>query len=197
MRYAFAASQASWALSLNAFAGLLISPISWSHHWVWCVPALLALAAASLRDHLHLPWVTALAGLFVFATSPQLWEPSGTQLELHWTVWQQALGNSYVLFAMTVVLLSAYRKPALASAPAAPRCQRFGLLPGTRLPGDAHENPSAHAAGCDGWACCDGWAGHRHHRGHGGRQARANSGQARPADRRGTGLGARSAADQR
>jgi alpha-1,2-mannosyltransferase len=43
MRYAFAASEDCMALSLNAFAALLISPVSWSHHWVWCAPALLTL----------------------------------------------------------------------------------------------------------------------------------------------------------
>ncbi|AHH93976.1 glycosyltransferase 87 family protein [Kutzneria albida] len=32
------------ALVLCALAGLLISPISWSHHWVWLVPAVLLLA---------------------------------------------------------------------------------------------------------------------------------------------------------
>ncbi len=126
MRAAFAASQAPWALSLNAFAGLLISPISWSHHWVWCVPALLAFAAATFRDHVRLPWATAVSGLFVFATSPQLWQPSSTQRELHWTVWQQAVGNSYALFAIAVLLLSACRKPPPASSPAA----RAAIVPG-------------------------------------------------------------------
>jgi alpha-1,2-mannosyltransferase len=45
MRRAIASSEDAWALSLNAFAGLLISPVSWSHHWVWAEPALLVLAA--------------------------------------------------------------------------------------------------------------------------------------------------------
>ncbi len=36
MRHAFAAGQDCLALSLNAFAALLISPMTWSHHWVWC-----------------------------------------------------------------------------------------------------------------------------------------------------------------
>jgi alpha-1,2-mannosyltransferase len=111
-RRAFAACHAPWALSLNAFTALLISPISWSHHWVWCVPALLALAGASLRDHVRLPWATAMAGLFIFAAAPQLWQPSARQLELHWTAWQQALGNAYVLFAIAVLLLSACGPPA-------------------------------------------------------------------------------------
>ena len=30
-------------------AGLLVSPISWSHHWVWCAPAIIALASAGRR----------------------------------------------------------------------------------------------------------------------------------------------------
>ena len=44
IRRAFAASADAWALSLNAFAGLLISPVSWSHHWVWGEMAVLTLA---------------------------------------------------------------------------------------------------------------------------------------------------------
>jgi alpha-1,2-mannosyltransferase len=34
MRHAVAAGQDAWALAVNAFAALLISPVSWSHHWV-------------------------------------------------------------------------------------------------------------------------------------------------------------------
>jgi alpha-1,2-mannosyltransferase len=28
----------AWGLLVTAVTGLLISPISWTHHWVWCVP---------------------------------------------------------------------------------------------------------------------------------------------------------------
>ena len=49
MRRAFAASADAWALSLNAFACLLISPISWSHHWVWGETAVLTLAILGWR----------------------------------------------------------------------------------------------------------------------------------------------------
>ena len=49
MRHALAAGQVCLALSLNAFAALLISPVSWSHHWVWCAPALLTLADLARR----------------------------------------------------------------------------------------------------------------------------------------------------
>ncbi|MFJ2741886.1 glycosyltransferase 87 family protein [Streptomyces sp. NPDC087440] len=33
-----------------AVTALLISPISWSHHWVWCVPLIVFLAGEAVRD---------------------------------------------------------------------------------------------------------------------------------------------------
>jgi len=107
MRRAFAASENSWALSLNAFAALRISPISWSHHWVWCVPAVLTLAILGRRHHTRLPLLAAVSGLLVFGAAPQWWFPSTGGRELRWAVWQQATGSSYVLFAALVLLLSA------------------------------------------------------------------------------------------
>jgi alpha-1,2-mannosyltransferase len=86
MRRAIASSEDAWALSLNAFAGLLISPVSWSHHWVWAEPALLVLAARGPGQPRRGGLVTAAAGL---------------------AAWQQVVGSSYVIFAIVVLLLSA------------------------------------------------------------------------------------------
>ncbi|MDQ2876033.1 MAG: glycosyltransferase 87 family protein [Actinomycetota bacterium] len=127
MRHAFAVGEDCWALSLNAFAALLISPISWSHHWVWCGPALLTLAVLGRRHHSWLSLVTAAFGVAVFAAAPQWWFPSGADRELRWAAWQQAIGSSYVIFAAFVLALSAYaklalaRKPIAAPAPPGPR----------------------------------------------------------------------------
>jgi alpha-1,2-mannosyltransferase len=118
MQHAFAASEECWALSLNAFAILLISPVSWSHHWVWCVPALLTLVFLGRRQHARWPLLATVAGLAVFATSPQWWFPATAGRELRWAVWQQATASSYVLFAALILVLSACAKltPARASA---------------------------------------------------------------------------------
>ncbi|WP_371479506.1 glycosyltransferase 87 family protein [Kitasatospora sp. NBC_00315] len=35
----------AWGTVCTALTALLISPISWTHHWVWCVPLLVLLAA--------------------------------------------------------------------------------------------------------------------------------------------------------
>jgi alpha-1,2-mannosyltransferase len=107
MRHALAASQDTWALSLNAFAALLISPMSWSHHWVWCVPGLLALAETGRRHNHWLARAAAACGLVIFAAAPQWWLGRFAGPELSWGAWQQAIGSLYVLFAAFVLLLSA------------------------------------------------------------------------------------------
>ena len=107
MRRALAASLDCLALSLNAFASLLISPMSWSHHWVWCAPALLALADLGRRHRSRLAAATAACGLVIFAAAPQWWLGKFGGQELSWAAWQQVLGSSYVIFAVLVLLLAA------------------------------------------------------------------------------------------
>jgi alpha-1,2-mannosyltransferase len=110
MRKAFAAKQEAWALSLNAFAALLISPISWSHHWVWCVPALLTMAVLGQRHHSRLVLATVVSGVVIFAVAAQWWFPYGQNREFGWAVWQQAIGSSYVIFAGLVLTLAAFTR---------------------------------------------------------------------------------------
>jgi alpha-1,2-mannosyltransferase len=105
MRRALAASQECLALTLNAFAALLISPMSWSHHWVWCAPALLTLAALARRKRGGPAAAAAACGLVIFAVAPQWWLGKFGGRELSWVAWQQVLGNSYVIFAVAVLLL--------------------------------------------------------------------------------------------
>lgn len=107
MRRALARSADAWALSLNAFAALLISPISWSHHWVWGETAVLTLAVLGSGSGRRAWLAAAGCGLAVFAAAPQWWFPSGAQRELGWAARQQVLGSSYVIVAGAALLLSA------------------------------------------------------------------------------------------
>jgi alpha-1,2-mannosyltransferase len=107
MRRALAAAQDCLALSLNAFAALLISPMSWSHHWVWCAPALLAVADLGRRHHCRLAVAAAACGLVIFAAAPQWWLGKFAGPEVSWAAWQQVIGSSYVIFAVVVLLLAA------------------------------------------------------------------------------------------
>jgi alpha-1,2-mannosyltransferase len=106
MRRAFADSEDCLALSLNAFAALLVSPVSWSHHWVWCVPALLTLGVLGVRHRSRLSLAAACAGLITFAAAPQFWLPHGRNVELRWAAWQQVTGSCYVIFAAIILLLA-------------------------------------------------------------------------------------------
>jgi alpha-1,2-mannosyltransferase len=124
MRGAFKANQAANALLLNAAAGLLISPISWSHHWVWAAPALLTCLATASPGRRRPPAVAILA-LLVFAIAPHWLLASGAGRELHWAWWQQAVGDSYVLTGLAALTLAAI-------ATVLPRLKRFEVMANVR-----------------------------------------------------------------
>jgi len=137
MRGAIKTSHVTHALLLNAAAGLLISPISWSHHWVWAAPALLTCLATSYTNHRRLLWCAVLA-LLIFAIAPHWLLPSGSGRELHWSWWQQAMGDSYALTALTALTWAAicnllprpaHRGPATAGTLAALHDQELEPIP--------------------------------------------------------------------
>ncbi|NHC23603.1 DUF2029 domain-containing protein [Nocardioides sp. IC4_145] len=96
-------------LALAGGAMLLASPVSWSHHWVWVVVAVVALPRTA-------PVVVA-----VFATRLLWWPPHGEDRELDWGPVEHLAGGSYVLLALLLVLGSAVAllrtRPTPASAP--------------------------------------------------------------------------------
>jgi alpha-1,2-mannosyltransferase len=127
-----------------ALTGLLVSPLSWDHHWVWVALGLgyLAHLAVQARGLARTAWsLGAAALLFVFGCWPQFWAP-GTALtpagwvwygptqyfkygdnpayhEYHWNLLQIIAGNSFVeagILAMAVLAVAALRlrRPAAA-----------------------------------------------------------------------------------
>jgi alpha-1,2-mannosyltransferase len=84
------------ALFVIAAGGLLASPLSWSHHWVWIAPALVALTYAWLRlSKVSLVVLIAILAT-IFGIGPHSLLPNGSDREFTWTFWQQLVGNSYV-----------------------------------------------------------------------------------------------------
>lgn len=81
-------------------AGLLVSPISWSHHWVWILPTLLGLAAWALRHDDAAVLGAALLGWAVFALAMQWWFPEQEHVEQDWPVWAAVVGSSYTWWAL-------------------------------------------------------------------------------------------------
>ncbi|SDF33220.1 alpha-1,2-mannosyltransferase [Lentzea fradiae] len=78
------------AVLVTAFAGLLVSPISWTHHWVWVVP-LCAVLLARRRFGSAAAVMTLSAG-WTFALVPR-----GEGEEQLWTPLESLAGNAYVL----------------------------------------------------------------------------------------------------
>ncbi|MEV6278544.1 glycosyltransferase 87 family protein [Nocardia sp. NPDC051832] len=96
------------ALAINAVFTLLVSPISWSHHWVMIAPALFAMFGYALR----FPWprrlrwfaVTAITA-WIFVYGPQNRLPGDDDRELSWTPWQHFEGDTYVWLSVLLVVL--------------------------------------------------------------------------------------------
>ena len=82
------------ATCITALAGLLVSPISWSHHWVWAVPVALVLWEQNR-------WA-ALSWTAVFVARPILWPPWGGRREYAWGPVEHLVGNAYLLAALAV-----------------------------------------------------------------------------------------------
>ncbi|UGQ10759.1 glycosyltransferase 87 family protein [Yinghuangia sp. ASG 101] len=104
---------------------LLVSPISWSHHWVWVVPAFILLIHTAYRRATRL-WWAAVGAFFVFYASWPMkisalgtWDdkvpfqpfglmwlvPRDNGREKDWNIWQFFVGNSYLLGGIVLTVL--------------------------------------------------------------------------------------------
>jgi alpha-1,2-mannosyltransferase len=101
------AGQAGQAFALCAVTSLLVSPISWSHHWVIAVPALLIAVVAARRS------VAGLAAVAVVAVAGWvgiIWRVplgGGHYAELNLTPAQLVAADAYVLAGLGVLVLAA------------------------------------------------------------------------------------------
>ncbi len=115
-----------------ALTALLVSPISWDHHWVWIAPGLAVLAIAGLRAGSMLARVAwfgaALLVAVVFAGWPQFWNsragllqggliwyaPSTSwasgdnpgYVEYHWHGVQALAGNLFLLAGVVLLIVA-------------------------------------------------------------------------------------------
>lgn len=76
-----------------AFGGLLASPISWTHHFVWFVPALMVLWTQRHR-------VTASLFMATVLVAPMWYIPRTDDVEFHHDWWQRILCLSYTVLAI-------------------------------------------------------------------------------------------------
>jgi alpha-1,2-mannosyltransferase len=151
-----------------ALTGLLVSPISWDHHWVWLAPALALLASTALRNRpARLRWACwAALGLLglAFGGWPSLWRPAAPLVpwgliwyppgtasglsstarhpEYAWTGLHWLAGNLYVLCGL--LLFAGLLATAARCAP------RTLVLWGQSTAGGADDRADGQAAGAAG-----------------------------------------------
>ncbi|MGI5501332.1 glycosyltransferase 87 family protein [Lentzea sp. CA-135723] len=115
------------ALTAIATAGLLVSPVSWSHHWVWCVPAFLALAFTRRT------WARPVLGvlLVIFLVHPFGWLPSTGDKEMLWSWQEHVYGDAYTWVALAGLVAAAITATRLTLSSASPGPRR-GSTPRSR-----------------------------------------------------------------
>lgn len=96
--------------------GLLVSPITWSHHWVWGLASVVALIAVALRLKSAPLAAVALVQGALFIMAPHWWFSHGQVNELHWNVAEQLVGSSYTLAAIASGVALAWALPVQATA---------------------------------------------------------------------------------
>jgi alpha-1,2-mannosyltransferase len=98
------AGQPVLALICVAMFGLVVSPVSWSHHWVWVLPTLLVTTVVAYRlRHLALAAVTA-AGIALMVWTPITLMPEHRETAA--SLWRQLAGGSYVWWAIAVIAVA-------------------------------------------------------------------------------------------
>ena len=104
-RRALRAGQPVLALLCVAMFGLVVSPVSWSHHWVWALPTVLVTAILAVRLR-H----AALAAVAVLGLALTVWSPITLMPEHRETtasLWRQLAGGSYLWWALAVIVVAA------------------------------------------------------------------------------------------
>ncbi|MFE4669931.1 glycosyltransferase 87 family protein [Streptomyces sp. NPDC056716] len=96
------------AVCAVAVTALLVSPVSWSHHWVWCVPLILLVGSRARLMGSAVRRAGALALPLVFCSYALWWVPHGTHRpELHQNGVELALSALYPAAGCAFLALAA------------------------------------------------------------------------------------------
>lgn len=135
-RRSFASGSDAWAMSFVALAELLVSPISWTHHWVWVAPIGVTLVVTGWRRRSWPVLAFGALGLLVFGLGSRWGLPKPLAQGNDWGAGHQLLNNSYVWYAVVLLVagLVATRGPRRAGVGGAPRAARDEPAPGATQP---------------------------------------------------------------
>ncbi|MGB5110117.1 MAG: glycosyltransferase family 87 protein [Mycobacterium sp.] len=94
--------EAVLALICVAMFGLVVSPVSWSHHWVWVVPTVVVTIVVGTRRRSVALALIGLAGLALTIWTPITLMPE--HQEIGASLWRRLAGGSYLWWALAVII---------------------------------------------------------------------------------------------
>ncbi|MCX2933326.1 glycosyltransferase 87 family protein [Mycobacterium sp. CVI_P3] len=98
------AEAATLALMCVALFGLVVSPVSWSHHWVWALPTVITGAVIAYRHRNAALGLVTAVGVALMVWIPLELLPKHHEETASW--WRQLLGMSYVWWALAVIVVA-------------------------------------------------------------------------------------------
>ncbi|WP_345706089.1 glycosyltransferase 87 family protein [Kitasatospora paranensis] len=129
----------AWGVCCAAVTAVLISPISWTHHWVWCVPMLVLLAAEAAHERSRpasvrrLRWRPILALTLLAFLSFSMWiVPHKGDLDQHLPALHQVPAAVYPLTGTAFLAVAAFRVAARRRAAGEPLVRLPQQRPGAR-----------------------------------------------------------------
>ncbi|WP_085128223.1 glycosyltransferase 87 family protein [Mycolicibacter engbaekii] len=101
-RRVLSAGEPILALVCVALFGLVVSPVSWSHHWVWMLPAVVVTAVMAARHRALVLGALSVIGVALMMRSPIELLPEHHEIGAAW--WRQLAGTSYVWWALAMII---------------------------------------------------------------------------------------------
>ncbi|MBS4730272.1 DUF2029 domain-containing protein [Mycobacterium sp. SM1] len=105
-RRALRAGEPMLAVIVVALFGLVVSPVSWSHHWVWMLPSVVVTSALAWRRRSAVMAAVSAAGIALMVWTPIDLLPKHHEAAASW--WRQLAGASYVWWALGVIVTTGF-----------------------------------------------------------------------------------------
>lgn len=99
------------ALICVAMFGLTVSPVSWSHHWVWVLPTVLTTAVVGYRARNAALLAVSALGVALTVWTPITLMPAHNETSV--SLWLRVAGGSYLWWALTVLVVAGAVAPRL------------------------------------------------------------------------------------
>jgi alpha-1,2-mannosyltransferase len=113
------AEEPTLAVMCIALFGLVTSPVSWSHHWVWMLPTVVVTAVLAWRRRNLVLAVVSAAGVALMVWTPIDLMPKHHEVTA--ALWRQLAGVSYLWWALATLIAAGATAAVGATALAAPR----------------------------------------------------------------------------